>query len=183
MIRIGGSVVMKKLGLLGAVAICAMHMPAGAQIFISPLGISGAVSGTRYTTLCTSSSPPECLVNNSGALLVEPISFSFNHVLFSQSLIEGDNFFSQLVASRTEYSGIINNSGGILTGRDLNYFRDSGAGCMSVGCFSEIGHANTFFVTGGIPEPTTWAMMLMGFAAIGVSMRRRRKAASTAQLV
>ena len=27
---------------------------------------------------------------------------------------------------------------------------------------------------GGVPEPTTWAMMLMGFGAIGYTMRRRR---------
>jgi hypothetical protein len=29
--------------------------------------------------------------------------------------------------------------------------------------------------TSGVPEPGTWAMMLLGFAGIGVSMRRRRK--------
>lgn len=31
--------------------------------------------------------------------------------------------------------------------------------------------------TGAVPEPATWAMMLMGFAGIGVSMRRRRRTA------
>lgn len=35
---------------------------------------------------------------------------------------------------------------------------------------------------GPVPEPATWAMILMGFAAIGVSMRRRRNAVPTAQL-
>jgi len=29
------------------------------------------------------------------------------------------------------------------------------------------------FVPGGIPEPMTWAMMILGFAAIGFAMRRR----------
>ncbi|MEW5688398.1 MAG: PEPxxWA-CTERM sorting domain-containing protein [Pseudomonadota bacterium] len=29
-------------------------------------------------------------------------------------------------------------------------------------------------VTGGIPEPTTWALMLAGFGAVGASLRRRR---------
>ena len=28
---------------------------------------------------------------------------------------------------------------------------------------------------GGVPEPSTWAMMLLGFAAIGLAMRRSRK--------
>ena len=35
---------------------------------------------------------------------------------------------------------------------------------------------------GAVPEPGTWAMMLLGFGAIGFSMRRRRKAVGTAQL-
>ena len=31
-------------------------------------------------------------------------------------------------------------------------------------------------VSAAVPEPATWAMMLLGFGAIGVSARRRRKA-------
>ena len=27
---------------------------------------------------------------------------------------------------------------------------------------------------GGVPEPSTWAMMLLGFGAVGIAMRRRR---------
>lgn len=34
-------------------------------------------------------------------------------------------------------------------------------------------------LTSGVPEPATWAIMLMGFAGIGVSMRRRRNVATT----
>ena len=35
----------------------------------------------------------------------------------------------------------------------------------------------TWFDTGGtaVPEPGTWAMMLLGFGATGFAMRRRRK--------
>jgi hypothetical protein len=31
-------------------------------------------------------------------------------------------------------------------------------------------------VNSAVPEPATWAMMLLGFGAIGFSMRRRRAA-------
>lgn len=31
------------------------------------------------------------------------------------------------------------------------------------------------FTPGGIPEPMTWAMMIIGFAAVGFAMRRRNK--------
>jgi len=32
-----------------------------------------------------------------------------------------------------------------------------------------------FRVAGSVPEPATWAMMLLGFAGIGAVMRARRK--------
>ncbi|MES2903916.1 MAG: PEPxxWA-CTERM sorting domain-containing protein [Pseudomonadota bacterium] len=30
-------------------------------------------------------------------------------------------------------------------------------------------------VAAAVPEPTNWAMMLLGFGAVGVAMRRRRR--------
>lgn len=33
------------------------------------------------------------------------------------------------------------------------------------------------FATGAVPEPATWAMMLLGFGGMGMTMRRRRKPA------
>jgi hypothetical protein len=38
------------------------------------------------------------------------------------------------------------------------------------------------FVTAAVPEPGTWAMMLLGFGAIGASMRRRRRVSAIAQM-
>lgn len=35
--------------------------------------------------------------------------------------------------------------------------------------------------TGAVPEPGTWAMMLLGFSGIGYSIRRRRRSAAIAQ--
>jgi hypothetical protein len=35
----------------------------------------------------------------------------------------------------------------------------------------------TFSASTAVPEPATWALMLLGFGAIGVSMRRRRRPA------
>lgn len=35
-------------------------------------------------------------------------------------------------------------------------------------------------ITGGIPEPSTWAMMILGFGAAGAAMRRRRDASALA---
>lgn len=37
-------------------------------------------------------------------------------------------------------------------------------------------------ITHGVPEPSTWAMMLMGFGAMGLAMRRRRAGRSHGRL-
>lgn len=39
-----------------------------------------------------------------------------------------------------------------------------------------------FNVATGVPEPTTWLMMLIGFGAIGLAIRRRSRTALTAQM-
>ena len=38
------------------------------------------------------------------------------------------------------------------------------------------------FVPSAVPEPATWGMMLLGFGAIGFSMRRRRRTAGLLQI-
>jgi hypothetical protein len=45
------------------------------------------------------------------------------------------------------------------------------AWCSSGDCFGDGGRG------GGIPEPATWAMMILGFGGVGAVLRRRRKAA------
>lgn len=41
---------------------------------------------------------------------------------------------------------------------------------------------NIAMTTGGVPEPTTWAMMLLGFGAVGFTMRRRKSTSALTQL-
>jgi hypothetical protein len=38
----------------------------------------------------------------------------------------------------------------------------------------------TISVTSGVPEPSTWAMMILGFAGVGYMTYRRRKVAALA---
>lgn len=40
--------------------------------------------------------------------------------------------------------------------------------------------AFAYAIAGGVPEPATWAMMIMGFGAIGATIRRRRATAVAA---
>jgi hypothetical protein len=43
--------------------------------------------------------------------------------------------------------------------------------------FSKLESVHAVFQGGSVPEPATWAMMLLGFGALGIGMRRRRRAA------
>jgi PEP-CTERM motif len=52
------------------------------------------------------------------------------------------------------------------------YRIDLSAGGNTVTSFAQIGSGA---VAAAVPEPATWGMMLIGFAAMGVSMRRRRR--------
>ena len=48
--------------------------------------------------------------------------------------------------------------------------------------FSGITVAGVPVDTGAVPEPATWAMMLMGFGAVGFALRRRRSAKELLQI-
>lgn len=65
------------------------------------------------------------------------------------------------------------------------YLFNAGAGLDTFTLGFNAASTVTLFQTGtpGVPEPSTWAMMLMGFGAAGVALRRsRRKKALLTQL-
>ena len=52
-------------------------------------------------------------------------------------------------------------------------------GTTGSGTLSTRGFVTQFQVASAVPEPGTWAMMLIGFGAVGYSMRRKNKASLT----
>jgi hypothetical protein len=65
--------------------------------------------------------------------------------------------------------GAISFSGGLVTGISIGSTSAVGQGFHGFG-----DEAFALSMTGSVPEPGTWAMMLLGFGAIGLSMRARR---------
>lgn len=57
------------------------------------------------------------------------------------------------------------------TGKSLNGFKTASNGAFS---------ADTASLTATIPEPASWALMIGGFAFVGISLRRRRSTAVSA---
>jgi hypothetical protein len=87
--------------------------------------------------------------------------------------------FGQLLSGIT-YVGI--HFGGANTGLDertVFYEFDFGSSSVAGITLGEPGFSNAVLYTTtpvrGVPEPATWAMMLLGFGGIGMAMRRGRK--------
>lgn len=98
------------------------------------------------------------------------------------------------ILAQNDDSSTTNGAGGSFHPYDafLNYnFASAGTYAIRVGSCCERPANGTYQlqvsleapgVTGAVPEPATWAMMLIGFGAIGVSLRRRRKVTTTLKL-
>ena len=99
------------------------------------------------------------------------------------------NFTSPGVLSGTYFATIFgsvtdSNAGGIQVDFDNTaHTFGSGAGAFTL-TVNDVGVSNdgiatpiTGFIRTAVPEPKSWAMMLLGFGAIGFAMRRRRRPA------
>lgn len=98
-----------------------------------------------------------------GSIVDGGLRFESTSTVYSLS---GPQLYSGLTAAPT-----------MLTGQ----FALSGSGFMG-GAFGQV--AGTLSVTelsAAVPEPGTWAMMLLGFGAVGFSMRKARKAKAVLQ--
>jgi hypothetical protein len=113
------------------------------------------------------------------------VSFVYSHNLFNPEVTSASATFSV-----DGLLGTISHSTGSTSNLDWQTF---------FGSFTATGSTETLSftnLTGGtnegilldavsvqaVPEPATWAMMLLGFGAIGVGMRRRRTPLALAQL-
>jgi Ice-binding-like/PEP-CTERM motif len=106
----------------------------------------------------------------------------------SATLGAGTSFAGNILADQ---SIIMNTGASIMCGRaialnaavtmDTNTISNncSGQGALSSGAtdFGSNGYAGDVSLAGAVPEPSTWAMMLVGFGAAGFSMRSHRRVA------
>lgn len=142
-------------------------VPGVANATVFNVNIFAEVSGTDTVAACGPGQvfpycPQESLpYQNTIARYLGPID-----------LLLGDNPFSYGGYYSTGLiTGTINNTNGVLTGRDLTYAYASCSGpCPGDHIYAT---AQSFQVTGGVPEPATWAMLLVGIGAVGWTLRRR----------
>lgn len=129
--------------------------------------VSAFATGTTESG-CTYAAP-ECAV-----VTVTPVSKWIEQTLTFASLPNGTAFNDPFVPSGAISGTILAGPNGAYSG--INFaFIDMGASAQTY--FNTRLFAQTFIVrqidAGAVPEPATWAMMLMGFGAAGYAMRRR----------
>jgi len=102
-----------------------------------------------------------------------PYQSSISRYLGPIDLLPGDNSFTYGGYYSSGYiTGTINNDNGLLTGHDLSF---SYAACSGA-CPGDhiLATAASFRVTGGVPEPGTWATLLLGIGAVAWTARHRQ---------
>jgi hypothetical protein len=111
-------------------------------------------------------------VGSSPTLTYSP-NFSFN-------LLAGSSYYFGIMADAAANFGYtfppvtISQNGLTATGENSNY-TNFGSPAVAGGGGASINLVLLGSQAGAVPEPATWAMMLIGFGAIGLSMRARRR--------
>jgi len=174
---------------LSLVAATALAGASAANAAIT-IGTTGTTSGTMSVTNVDSPTPNRLTFDTIGASAGTVTSFfdfseSFDSTaVFALITTDGTLTLEQLQpggggAAITQVTGSGNNltlNTGLLTAGTM--YRLSYTGNLTTA--GNISGNATF--TAAVPEPATWAMMLLGFGGIGFAMRRRRRGLALAQI-
>ena len=157
-----------------AAALTALASPAQAVDTITITGPSGTFGNEAVT--CPPG-PLTCAFTSTFNFLT-PIGFNLANATISSSALGGNNIdltsvllngvFFTLNPSGVFESGTLANLG--LTAGFNNTLTVNGTNTGSTAFAGTL----TFASVPAVPEPSTWAMMLLGFGAVGFSMRRKR---------
>jgi hypothetical protein len=157
--HIGGTVT----GILSGLTDNATSLPTSIMILTSPDAL-GFPEGT-FSSFNFSGSPGITLTN--GAVTGANLFANFN---------DGSNVGWQLRLNCTWAAACAGATG--LNHLISNYDNPQNAGTGNQAGFVGASYTNA---VAGVPEPATWAMMLVGFGAIGGALRRRQKVAARVQ--
>ena len=156
---------MFKLLSLGLVSALLASAPASATQYLFTIGGGSTAIGTL-----TVADP----INNPGGSLITAITGTYNGLAIGGLLgvngfASNDNllFVGQsplLTGGGFSFNGAFGNRNIYWNG---NNYRDFGQADVTFSISA---------ITAGVPEPATWALMLIGFGAMGVALRRRRAA-------
>ena len=127
--------------------------PGAATVFAAD---GGLLTNLTFTILTGFTAAEFNLENGSPSSFLVNLSNSAGET-FSQTLtqLNGSNIFNIVAPPGTIYTSAT--------------FTSTGGG------FADLKQLRVTLAPGAVPEPATWGMMLLGFAGIGVAMRRRQR--------
>lgn len=147
------------------------------------LGVLGSNNITNYAITITSGLDVSVYNPGNASMFVfgtaltataTDLNFDFNgaansFLVFNRGPGLGDHYCFETSGC----SGVFNSAESFRFGQSGQFQGEQREGIQAI--------ASIAAVQPGVPEPTTWAMMLLGFAGVGYSMRRRRKLVALAQ--
>ena len=175
---------MRKMILLAAVAACSLASPAVAATTVD-------FTATNVIRIAGTDAPPLTSVNGTftydytggNALTLTAFSLDLGSTHFGLPSV-GSTF--NIVNGSLQIGGLANGGISNLLGTTNDFVLtltfDPLTGTGTSGAFQfTTANTNSFFLAttassaAAVPEPATWAMMLLGFGGIGFAMRRGRK--------
>jgi choice-of-anchor C domain-containing protein len=125
--------------------------------------IAGTVAGQAYTVNFWASMNPD----GGDPVRTGTVSFGGITLPFAYS---SSNSLTDMMWAPYSFNFVATGSSS-----SLSFAADGSAGC----CYGPA--LDNVSLAAAVPEPATWAMMLLGFGAIGLGMRRRRSTLALAQ--
>ena len=138
----------------------------------APLFVASGAYGATFGPVGSTGGITQTLSTNAGQSYL--ISFDLQNLFggtpnFYEVLFGGVSLFTATNSAAFGYTNFSTTATALGVSTDLAFnFRHDPT-------FFALDNVSVTAVNGAVPEPATWAMMLIGFGAMGVSMRRRRR--------
>ena len=169
----------KAIAVLFATSAWGLAVPASAAVYDFNMSLGSLTGNGTFSTVGDASTTPSLVNTFLGTFNGSSISLLAPNAYPTFPGPPNDNLFSE-TAPYFSYSGLSFVAGGT----NYNIFSDFGNGllyyCSGVQTCT-VGEANATASfsfqsqTGAVPEPATWAMMLLGFSVMGIALRADRR--------
>lgn len=203
MLKLSGSILARRALIAGSAVIASLAIPSTAQATVQ---VGPAATVSPCTNFTFSVTIIACAGGYSGNLLQSSLTDATGlAALVALGAPGTGTFLEPKLENLSSVTGVIDFTT-VLTGISVFGFHAGGAGDGGQGTFffqfdagagvdvititdrlnsNDTGLSNAaLFQTGpgAVPEPGTWAMMLLGFGAMGVSLQRRRRSHNMPQV-